>query len=591
MKSLRRWCAVLVLAIASSVFAAGPAAANGAPTWSLEQLAGFADVVVIARVDELTTAWDPDTRAIYTFVSVAVDRVLKGSSVPDLIVIKQLGGRVGPVGLHISDQADFHVGETTLLFLEVRPRDGTLYTTALWQGKWSVDEGEAQSVTRQPPGALDTNAIDRQTMSLVERSIARGTATARREAGIEFVPIGQEFAPFDAPFASAHGFTLLGPLRYLFSPIVDVQSGGQPGLPGGGLREIQSAINKWNNAGAQFRYALGTADARGRCTTEELGNDRITISFMDPCNEMSNTGGTLAIGGSYYFFGGAGSVDGTEFNRASEGFIVTNDGPVALDFLTKSGCFEDVQTHELGHVLGLGHSIDPNAIMFPTINAGCGGGPRSLGQDDLVGIGYIYGFRTSNRATAPVTAPSQVQVSVNGTRSVTVSWGAVEALSVGERLAATSYRVDFRRGHQEGAPLFASYTTAATTLTIAIPAGLSGDFNVVVTPVNADGGGPASFQRNFTICGGPVEAVAGLSAVVTDGVVRVAWQPSPGATSYRGQAGSIQGADNLYPITELGNTTVVEAPVDAGFAAWLRIVAVNGCGTSAPADVFVSARD
>ena len=384
---------------------------------------------------------------------------------------------------------------------------------------------------------------------------------------------------------------MLGPLRYLFSPVVDVQAGGQPGLAGGGVREILSALNKWNNAGSLFRYGIGSADAAPRCTTEELGNERVTISFMDPCSEMSNTGGTLAIGGSYYFFGGAGSIDGTEFNRASEGFIVTNDGDTALGFLAKPGCFEDVQTHELGHVLGLGHSADPNAIMFPTINAGCGAGPRTLGNDDVAGIGYIYGFRTSSRATAPLTAPSSVEVIVNGSASVTVSWGAVEALNAAAPAAAISYRVDFRRGHQDGGPVLASFTTVTNTLTVGLPRGVAGDFNVIVMPVNVDGGGPSSFRKDFTICGVPLEPVMNLSAAVVGGVARVSWQAPPGATSFRGQAGSAPGADDLFPITSFGTATAIEAPVGFGFQAWVRIVAVNSCGSSTPADVFVTARD
>lgn len=47
--------------------------------------------------------------------------------------------------------------------------------------------------------------------------------------------------------------------------------------------------------------------------------------------------------------------------------------------------------HELGHGLGLGHSDDANAIMFPSYDAGRP--KQQLGQDDIAGIQSLYGAR------------------------------------------------------------------------------------------------------------------------------------------------------------------------------------------------------
>jgi hypothetical protein len=51
----------------------------------------------------------------------------------------------------------------------------------------------------------------------------------------------------------------------------------------------------------------------------------------------------------------------------------------------------DTAIHELGHGLGLGHSEDQNAIMFPSYDNGIV--KIELGQDDIAGIQSLYGSR------------------------------------------------------------------------------------------------------------------------------------------------------------------------------------------------------
>ncbi|KAJ7974495.1 metalloendoproteinase 2-MMP-like [Quillaja saponaria] len=49
---------------------------------------------------------------------------------------------------------------------------------------------------------------------------------------------------------------------------------------------------------------------------------------------------------------------------------------------------ESLALHEIGHLLGLGHSQDPNAIMVSGIESGAI--RRNLGQDDINGIRALY---------------------------------------------------------------------------------------------------------------------------------------------------------------------------------------------------------
>lgn len=56
---------------------------------------------------------------------------------------------------------------------------------------------------------------------------------------------------------------------------------------------------------------------------------------------------------------------------------------------------ESVAVHEIGHLLGLGHSSVEDAIMYPAIS----GGDRKveLAKDDIEGIQYLYGDGGSSR--------------------------------------------------------------------------------------------------------------------------------------------------------------------------------------------------
>ena len=558
-------------------------AASG-PRWSPQELSQFADIVLTGSVVEVTSGWDREVNAIYTYVTLDVSEVLKGDISAGRITVKQLGGEANGFVLSIVDQPTFVIGQEVLLYLEVRPRDGTLYTSALWQGKWDVTRGgrgREMAVQRAP---ASHNASEEVQAMRDARSRAAAAGTSRA------VQVTTEVAAEDAVGRSSAGYNLLGPFRYMHVPSIDVQAGGQPGLAGGGVSQVQAAIQRWNSAGSSFRYALGSTAGAPRCSGQMLENGRVTITFMDPCGEMSNSGGTLAMGGSYFTADEGGTSNGQKFDRALEGFVINNDSPTALSYLTNPGCFEEVQTHELGHVLGLHHSSNPDSLMFPTIDSGtCWNGARGLRADDVQGLLFIYG-RTGTGLAPPTTAPSDVRVAV-ATTQILVTW---TDPALDSTASATGYRVDFRSGHTDNGPIVASVRQAGASLAVPIPAGVSGDFSVTVTGINAAGEGPASPRQDFTLgparpstCSSAPAAPTGLTAGVINDFARVRWAPVSGATRYSIQAGSTVGGSDLFAVTDVGASTEAGASVPTGFRAWIRVVAFNQCGASAPTDVLL----
>jgi hypothetical protein len=68
-----------------------------------------------------------------------------------------------------------------------------------------------------------------------------------------------------------------------------------------------------------------------------------------------------------------------------------------------------VAAHEIGHTLGLAHSSDPDALMYPSYS----GPHRFLGQDDVAGAQDLYGVG-SNPEPAPSVPGSNTPPSANG---------------------------------------------------------------------------------------------------------------------------------------------------------------------------------
>lgn len=187
---------------------------------------------------------------------------------------------------------------------------------------------------------------------------------------------------------SVSAYVLLSPRRTWDSdPNVRVDSRGQASIADGdgGRNATRNAIvssNAWNGAGAGTVVTATVASVSGW----RLGDGIPMLNFRDPQGVCS--GSCLAATFTGYY---TQRSNGTW--RIFDADIVTN---TARDWAsageTCSGTefrIEGVMVHEVGHLLGLGHTSVSGATMFPSVSA-CNNGPATTEADDEAAIRDLY---------------------------------------------------------------------------------------------------------------------------------------------------------------------------------------------------------
>jgi Matrixin len=188
--------------------------------------------------------------------------------------------------------------------------------------------------------------------------------------------------------SSASAYVLLSPRRsWLVTPTVIVDDRGLSSVTdgdGGATRTVNAitANVAWNGSGS------GTVvnAVKGSVAAWQLGDGIPMLNFRDPervckgsCLAATFTGFFRTVGGVNEIFD-ADIVTNTRFAWTSTG---EPDGCASEFFI------EGVQVHEVGHLLGLGHSNVSGATMAPTVSS-CNNGPATTEADDEAGINDLY---------------------------------------------------------------------------------------------------------------------------------------------------------------------------------------------------------
>jgi hypothetical protein len=162
----------------------GVAGATQVEAMTLRELVLEADLVVVGTVVSSESHYD-DLDRIVTDATIRVEDTLHGAR-RETIVLRQLGGVVGDIGLAIAGEGSYPVGARTLLFLRaLTPTDlpeGSVVFRPLGMSQGVMPMIEAGGVEVVMPGGADVSIVTRRADGSLVPADAALTAPAPRDA-------------------------------------------------------------------------------------------------------------------------------------------------------------------------------------------------------------------------------------------------------------------------------------------------------------------------------------------------------------------------------------------------------------------------
>jgi hypothetical protein len=194
--------------------------------------------------------------------------------------------------------------------------------------------------------------------------------------------------------SAASAYVLLSPARRWFSTpkALTVDSGGVASVTdsSNGVSACVSGSNSWNGSG------VNVINASSGNVVYSLGDNRSDMIFSDPLHIC--TGTCLAATTTGYYDSNQTGVC-THPDSSTRSVVAVTDADVAFnlnyDYTTPSepdGCsseiyIDSVAAHEVGHVIGLGHSNTSSALMYASV-AYCS--HKVVSSDDTNGRNELY---------------------------------------------------------------------------------------------------------------------------------------------------------------------------------------------------------
>ena len=265
-----------------------------------------------------------------------------------------------------------------------------------------------------------------------------------------------------------------------------------------------------------------------------------------------------------------------------------------------------VALHEAGHALGLGHTDDPNTVMYPYYRFG-----EALSSGDIAGVQALYGSPdaptppvTSPPVTAPVTpppalpAPAPLSLAIANPAGASVTTTAASIAVSGTATGGTGNLQVVWSDNQGGSgPAAGSAAWSVVGVPLAMGAntivilltdstGDSTSASIMVTrqaatppvttpPVTAPPSRPPSLTITLpamTIVSSSTATIA-FGGTATASVTSVTWSNSTGASG--SASGTQQWSIPAIPLMEGTNTIMVNAYNASGASAWRSVTVVR----------------
>jgi Matrixin len=140
-----------------------------------------------------------------------------------------------------------------------------------------------------------------------------------------------------------------------------------PRVPASAQTAVQTAIGQWNSCFGGSSGCRGISPTNEFSFTSTSGSPLLTITIKQ--------GGGVVAGSTKLSFDSGGFIDAARLQISASSFGSPNT----------EATIQEIALHELGHVVGLGHSTDPNDLMYPILN-----GVTSFGSCEVNGFNALY---------------------------------------------------------------------------------------------------------------------------------------------------------------------------------------------------------
>jgi len=176
------------------------------------------------------------------------------------------------------------------------------------------------------------------------------------------------------------------------------------------------AVSKWGKSNITYFFINGTDKLAGN---EELDVVRQAFALWEGQASLTFTetssrqNADIVIGWGQGEHGDGDPFDGpgdvlahASFPNPYEGrqvFLHFDDSERWVNSASQNVDLLTVAAHEIGHTLGLGHSDDPNALMYPSYSEP----HRFLGKDDVAGIQSLYGLASEAPSAPELPKPNE----------------------------------------------------------------------------------------------------------------------------------------------------------------------------------------